>query len=74
MRILRERLPADAILTNGAGNYSSWVHRFWPFRHYGTQLGADLRLDGLLHPLGGRREADRARSASSSPSPATAAS
>lgn len=38
MAHLRERLPADTILTNGAGNYATWLHRFWPFRHYGTQL------------------------------------
>jgi acetolactate synthase I/II/III large subunit len=38
MAHLREALPADTILCNGAGNFSSWVHRFWPFRHYGTQL------------------------------------
>jgi acetolactate synthase I/II/III large subunit len=35
---LRRRLPADAILTNGAGNYSVWAHRFYEFRQYGTQL------------------------------------
>ena len=35
---LRERLPADAIITNGAGNYSVWAHRFYRFRQYGTQL------------------------------------
>src|SRR3954462_11529928 len=28
MACLRERLPQDAILTNGAGNFSAWVHRF----------------------------------------------
>ncbi|MGA2795828.1 MAG: thiamine pyrophosphate-binding protein [Roseiarcus sp.] len=35
---LRQRLPDDAILTNGAGNYSGWVHRFFRFRRYGAQL------------------------------------
>jgi len=35
---LRERLPADAIVTNGAGNFSVWAHRFYTFRRYGTQL------------------------------------
>ena len=35
---LRERLPDDAIITNGAGNYSAWVSRFFRFRRYGTQL------------------------------------
>ena len=36
---LRERLPEDAIVTNGAGNFSVWVHRFYQFRRYRTQLG-----------------------------------
>ena len=38
-RWLRERLPADAILTNGAGTYAGWSQRY--FQHYRlhTQLG-----------------------------------
>jgi acetolactate synthase I/II/III large subunit len=35
---LRNHLPEDAILTNGAGNYAIWLHRFYHFRKYGTQL------------------------------------
>ena len=35
---LRERLPADAIITNGAGNYTTWVHRFHQYRKFRTQL------------------------------------
>jgi acetolactate synthase I/II/III large subunit len=35
---LRNRLPDDAIITNGAGNYAIWIHRFYHFRTYGTQL------------------------------------
>ena len=38
MAVLRDRLPADAILTNGAGNFSVWAHRFYEFRQYPTQL------------------------------------
>ncbi|WP_299860684.1 thiamine pyrophosphate-binding protein [uncultured Hoeflea sp.] len=34
---LRQRLPADAILTNGAGNYATWVHRYVRFRQFATQ-------------------------------------
>jgi acetolactate synthase-1/2/3 large subunit len=37
MRHLRETLPHDTIFTNGAGNYATWVHRFYRFRQYGTQ-------------------------------------
>jgi acetolactate synthase-1/2/3 large subunit len=35
---LRIRVPADAILTNGAGNYASWLHRFYQYRGFRTQL------------------------------------
>jgi len=35
---LRERLPDDAIVASGAGNYSVWVHRYFQFRRHGTQL------------------------------------
>ncbi|MBX2878921.1 MAG: thiamine pyrophosphate-binding protein [Granulosicoccus sp.] len=38
MQCLREQLPADSIMTNGAGNYATWVHRFWKFRNYGSQV------------------------------------
>lgn len=34
---LQKHLPADAVLTNGAGNFASWVHRF--FRHHGLAKG-----------------------------------
>jgi len=35
---LRERLGPDAILCNGAGNYAGWIHRFYRFRSFATQL------------------------------------
>jgi acetolactate synthase-1/2/3 large subunit len=35
---LEQRLPADAILTNGAGNYATWIHRFHRYRRFRTQL------------------------------------
>ncbi len=38
MTLLRQRLPADTIVTNGAGNYSGWVHRFWQYGGYRSQL------------------------------------
>jgi acetolactate synthase I/II/III large subunit len=38
MQHLREVLPADAILTNGAGNYATWVHRFYRYTGFRTQL------------------------------------
>jgi acetolactate synthase-1/2/3 large subunit len=36
--LLRERLPRDTIVTNGAGNFSAWVHRFWRYHTYPSQL------------------------------------
>ena len=38
MKHLRDRLADDAILTNGAGNYTVWAHRFYEFHRYRTQL------------------------------------
>lgn len=33
-----QNLPDDTIYTNGAGNYSVWLHRFHAHRRYRTQL------------------------------------
>lgn len=38
MAFLRERLPSDAIVSNGAGNYTLWVQRFYQYRGLRTQL------------------------------------
>lgn len=35
---LSDALPDDAILTNGAGNYAIWLHRFFRYKRSGTQL------------------------------------
>ncbi len=35
---LSDTLPEDAILTNGAGNYAAWLHRYFVYKQYGTQL------------------------------------
>ncbi|MHA3978362.1 thiamine pyrophosphate-binding protein [Halovulum sp. GXIMD14794] len=35
---LNQVLPDDAILTNGAGNYSAWLHRYYRYRDFRTQL------------------------------------
>jgi len=57
---LSERLPDDAIICNGAGNYAVWVHRFWRYRQYRTELAPTSGSMGyglpaavaakLLHP------------------------
>jgi len=35
---LRKRLPEDAILVTGAGNYATWLHRLYRYPRYRTQL------------------------------------
>lgn len=38
MAYLNQKLPADTIMCNGAGNFATWVHRFYKFTQFGTQL------------------------------------
>ena len=38
VRHLRDILPPEAIVTNGAGNYTAWVHRYYRYRGYRSQL------------------------------------
>ncbi|MFO1075222.1 MAG: thiamine pyrophosphate-dependent enzyme, partial [Geminicoccaceae bacterium] len=38
MAWLRQRLPPETILTNGAGNYAIWANRHFAYRRPGTQL------------------------------------
>jgi len=40
--VLQRHLPADAAITNGAGNFASWVHRF--FRYHGLAKGHKTQL------------------------------
>lgn len=49
---LRDQLPSDTIVANGAGNYSGWVHRFWRFREFGTQLAPTSGSMGYGVPAG----------------------
>lgn len=35
---LNDVLPDDAVISNGAGNYTVWVHRFYRYRRPGTEL------------------------------------
>jgi acetolactate synthase-1/2/3 large subunit len=39
MAYLRRTLPPETIVTNGAGNYSTWPNRFYPYRRFPSQLG-----------------------------------
>ncbi len=36
--LARRELPADAIVCNGAGNFSGWWHRYWHYAGYPSQL------------------------------------
>ncbi|MCL4183362.1 MAG: thiamine pyrophosphate-binding protein [Burkholderiaceae bacterium] len=38
VQVLRRLLPADAILTNGAGNFATWANRFWRYAGLRTLL------------------------------------
>jgi acetolactate synthase-1/2/3 large subunit len=49
---LREQLPRDTIVANGGGNFAGWVHRFWRYRDYGTQLGPTSGSMGYGVPAG----------------------
>lgn len=40
--LLQKHLPEDAAITNGAGNFASWVHRY--FRYHGLTKGAKTQL------------------------------
>jgi acetolactate synthase-1/2/3 large subunit len=57
---LRENLAPDDIITNGAGNFAGWIHRFYRFRKYATHVAPTSGSMGygfpaavamkLLHP------------------------
>ena len=74
MRWLDERLPDDAIVTNGAGNYATWMHRLFRYRRFGTQLAPYSGSMGYGVPVGDRGEARSIPTASWSRGTATAAS
>ena len=37
---MREILPEDVLLTNDAGNFSVFIHRYWRYNHPSTQLAS----------------------------------
>jgi len=40
VKYLDATLSDDAILTSGAGNFAGWLHRYYRYRDFPTQLGA----------------------------------
>jgi acetolactate synthase-1/2/3 large subunit len=49
---LMAALPRDAIITNGAGNYASWAHRFYRYGAMRTQLAPTSGAMGYAVPAG----------------------
>ena len=47
---LQRHLPTDAVLTNGAGNFASWVHRY--FKHHGLSKGFKTQLAPTVGAMG----------------------
>ena len=45
-----EALPRDAIVTNGAGNFAAWLHRFYRHRHFRSQLAPTSGAMGYGFP------------------------
>ena len=36
--LLRDQLPADVVICSGAGNYTTWAHRYFRHRSFGSQI------------------------------------
>lgn len=50
VQAMRDALPADTIICNGAGNFSGWWHRYWPYGGQGTQLAPTAGAMGYGPP------------------------
>jgi acetolactate synthase-1/2/3 large subunit len=49
---LQAALPHDTIITNGAGNYATWAHRYWRYGAMRTQLAPTSGAMGYGVPAG----------------------
>jgi acetolactate synthase-1/2/3 large subunit len=38
VKAMRAAMPADTVICNGAGNFSGWWHRYWPYGEKPSQL------------------------------------
>jgi acetolactate synthase-1/2/3 large subunit len=52
MVFLRKRLPPETIVTNGAGNFAGWVHRYYPYPGFRTELAPIAGSMGYGAPSG----------------------
>ena len=50
IRWLSERLPEDAIIAGGAGNFAGWLHRHFRYKGFRTQLGSTNGSMGYGYP------------------------
>ena len=74
VRTVSEMLPENGIVTNGAGNYAAFVHRYFQYKGYRTQLAPTSGSMGyglpaaiaakLAHPDARRSSTSRATAAS----------
>ena len=52
VQMLQATVPADTIVTNGAGNFSAWAHRYWRYGGLRTQLAPTSGSMGYGLPAG----------------------
>jgi acetolactate synthase-1/2/3 large subunit len=50
VEVISRLLPEDAVLTNGAGNFASWIHRF--HKHHGLARGLRVQLAPTAGSMG----------------------
>lgn len=49
---LQKQLPPDTVVANGAGNFAGWVHRFWRYRGFATEIAPTNGSMGYGVPAG----------------------
>lgn len=49
---IRQQAPQDTMITNGAGNYATWAHRYFPYGGFRTQLAPTSGAMGYSVPSG----------------------
>lgn len=52
VRAIQQLAPADSIITNGAGNYATWAHRYYTYGGFRTQLAPTSGAMGYSVPSG----------------------
>ena len=52
VQIIQRLAPEDSIITNGAGNYATWAHRYFTYGGFRTQLAPTSGAMGYSVPSG----------------------